>query len=54
MLLIQPKKKITNKKLDVNVPEESLQEVRAYAAYLDGRVGSHAALKPASKGKETV
>jgi hypothetical protein len=54
MPLIQPEKKIINKKLDVNVPEEFLQELRAYAAYLDGQVGSHAALKPASKGKETV
>jgi hypothetical protein len=54
MPLIQPEKKMNNKKLDANMPEESLQELRVSSAYLDGRVGSHAALKPASKGKETV
>jgi hypothetical protein len=90
MPLIQPEKKIVNKKLDLNLPEESIQELRAYAAYLDGSsiayvliqliaslsrdkafqewkkthplsgdkhsavVGSHAAPKPTSKGKEAA
>jgi hypothetical protein len=36
MPLIQPEKKITTKKLDLYLPSESLQELRDYAAYLNG------------------
>jgi len=36
MPLMAPEKKITTKKLDLYLPTESLQELRDYAAYLNG------------------
>src|ERR1700736_198786 len=35
MPLIQPEKKITNEQLNVTLPAEALQELRAYAKFLN-------------------
>ena len=35
MPLIQPEKKVTNEKLKLNLPSDSLQELRAYGRFLN-------------------
>ncbi len=35
MPLIQPEKKVSNEQLKLNVPSESLQELRAYGRFLN-------------------